>query len=236
MNLYKFSFGICCFLLLLAAAPASAQINTADVVFIPTNIAVPAYCKPMGKVSVTDGGLKLNCGYEKVLQDARIKTVQAGGNVMKVTKLKSPSALGSSCYQIWGEAYYTDSLDAVRLLAEGRDTVSNKLISDTASYALLYIYRPRGGTGFLLNYVVHLDDAEVCSAGSNSKCIVKVDKEGMAKLWATIETRCELPLDIQFGKVYFIKCEIGMGVWAGRPQLSIIKPNKGYAEFLKIRD
>lgn len=211
---------------------ATAQ-NTQDVLVIEEEAEAPANTKFLGKIKVGDGGFKINCGYERVMDEAKEKVIKKGGNILKITKLKEPSVLGSTCYRVWGEAYYTDSLESL-MGAIMQDKVTPMLISDTAKYALLYIYRPHSSVGGLLNYWLHVNDEEVCRVRNYSSCVVKIEKEGPVKLWGTIETRAEKELDIRFGQVYFIRCEIGMGVWVGRPVITIQHPNKGYYEYSLI--
>jgi len=193
---------------------------------------VPPNCRLIDKVSVRDMGFKLNCGREKVLLEAKVKVVNKGGNILKITRWKKPSALGSTCYQVWGEAYFADDVAAVKQAIDSiPDTVTHNLINENADYAILYIYRPRAYVGSLLRYVVHLDDEDILTVANGTFDTVRIYKEGPASIWATIETRSEQTLDIRFGKAYFIRCEVGTGVWAGRPNIFFVSPNRGYKEY-----
>lgn len=66
----------------------------------------------IGSFKIRDGGLTLNCSYETVLNLAKEKARSVGGNVVKITEHKLPSALWSSCHQIDFIVYKLDDISA----------------------------------------------------------------------------------------------------------------------------
>jgi hypothetical protein len=101
--------------------------------------------------------------------------------------------------------------------------------------ALLHIYRPKTMVGMAISYTLHLDDEALCRVRNNSRTTVEVTGEGWRTLWARTETREELPIDIELGKEYYIRCTVGIGVVAGRPRIEIVDKRTGRSEFGKIK-
>jgi hypothetical protein len=115
----------------------------------------------------------------------------------------------------------------------GDVAISEYQLSDDC--ALLHFYRPATKIGVAVSFGVHLDDDVVFLAKYNSKTTVRVTKEGLKTLWATTESRAELPVDIKLGNEYFIRCNLGVGVFVGRPRLALVDNNDGRKQFIKIK-
>jgi hypothetical protein len=196
---------------------------------------VPKGAVPVGKIAVIDPGLKFNCGLQKTVDEARVRARARGANVIKITKLKSPDGW-SSCYRLWADVYTLENiqpwLDKRVALA---DSITSLLIDDTAQYALLMLYRPADNIGTAIHYQVNLGDSAIGRMHYNSKLAVRVYKEGPVHLWGQTEARRGIDLDIQFGKVYFVHCSLGMGVWVGQPSFSLVTMLKGYLEYREAR-
>ena len=119
--------------------------------------------------------------------------------------------------------------------AQASDSINRTLISDTAKYALLYIYRPNVYQGAIIGYKIHLGkDSIICRAKNNSKYIVKLYEEGPTDIWGATESRSTVSPDIKFGHTYFIRCAIKMGAFVGEPSLTLMDTYKGLSEFNDI--
>ncbi|WP_143059187.1 hypothetical protein [Chitinophaga arvensicola] len=235
MKLYSRSVMV--LLLVLAIyIPAHAFSDTTRVLFLSKEDVLPDGLRKIGNVKVTDGGFKMNCGYEQTMQQATDKAIQAGGNIVKIKELKHPDMF-STCYRLTGEIYYYP--DILGLIAEKFrivDSIINTVLPDTASYALLYIYRPDTDLGAGISYNVLLDDSVVCRVKNSTSFLIKVYKTGTAKISAKTETRKEVTLDIRPGKAYFIKCTIAPGGFVGRPELNVIEASPGLYEFNAVKE
>jgi hypothetical protein len=100
--------------------------------------------------------------------------------------------------------------------------------------ALLHIYRVGRMAGAAIGYDVRLGDEVVYRARNNSKITIPITGAGAAALWAKTESRADLPLDIEPGREYWIRCGMRMGAFVGRPDLEIVDDATGRAEFDKI--
>ncbi|MCW3465955.1 DUF2846 domain-containing protein [Chitinophaga nivalis] len=210
--------------------------DTANIFFINRNGWLPAGARKIKDLKITDGGFKINCDYESIIEEAREKAIKAGGNIIVIKELKFPDMF-STCYRLFGEIYYY--LDTVAMFAEknkAHDSVMRTLLPDTAAYALLYVYRSRSSLGAAIPYNVMLDDSVICRIKRNSAHVIKVTKTGHVKISARTEALEEIFMKILPGKAYFLQCDIGMGVFIGRPLISLIDPYAGLQDFNKTKD
>jgi len=65
---------------------------------------VPAKAVKIGEVSVTDAGMTTKCSYEYVIEHAKAKARESGGDIVLIVKHETPD-LWSSCHRIWGHVY-----------------------------------------------------------------------------------------------------------------------------------
>lgn len=115
------------------------------------------------------------------------------------------------------------------------ETENVKASESDADYAVLYVYR-QSKTGTAVKYDLHLGDTVICKVKNNWKETVKITQEGQNTLWAKTESTVELPIDIEFGKEYYVRCSIKMGAFVGRPKLELVDNEKGEAEYEAIQE
>ncbi|MDR1091003.1 MAG: DUF2846 domain-containing protein [Prevotella sp.] len=104
----------------------------------------------------------------------------------------------------------------------------------TEDCALLHIYRKSSLAGAAISYDLYLDNDKIFRATNKSKTTIKITKEGMNTLSAKTETKTEIPINIQFGNEYYIRCGMKMGALVGRPKIEVMDSHTGKAEFEKI--
>lgn len=215
--------------------PFCAMAQEADVAVIEKAEPAPQGAKMLGKIKIGDGVFKTDCSYETVVGEAKEKARKAGANIVKITEVKEPDGW-SSCYRIKADIYYAADISGYIALQQHKDdSVSGSLLPDTASYALVYIYRPRSGVGALVSYIMHQDDSAIGRVRNNTGFIVRVPNTGKVKLWARTESRAEVSVNVVRGHVYFLRCSIKMGVLVGEPKLELVSPPTGVREFKNVR-
>ncbi|WP_109697698.1 DUF2846 domain-containing protein [Chitinophaga deserti] len=227
---YSYTLFFLCLLVPFVAAAQELPANS-SVVILLTDGQVPANAKSKGTLRIKDGGFKTNCGYSQTFDEARRKAQAAGANIIKITQIKPPDGW-SSCYRMNMDLYHLEEL--APLIAEqqaAEDSAMRTLLPDTASYALLCVYRPKSGSGALVQYNVHVNDSMVCRVKNGGSYLVKIYHPDQARVWARTEKREEVVLNFQAGKAYFLRCSVGMGAFVGRPVFDVIDAAMGIREF-----
>jgi hypothetical protein len=121
-----------------------------------------------------------------------------------------------------------------RATSASYDELQSSEYALTGDCALLHIYRPSAMAGAIIKYDLKLGEETIFRVANKSKTTVRVTREGVNTLSARTEATTELPIDIQFGNEYYIRCGMRMGVAVGRPKIEIVDSRTGKAEFGKI--
>ena len=194
-----------------------------DVVVIGLTEGIPNDSEELGQVKIGDSGFTTNCDYEVVVGKAKDEARKAGGNAIKITEHKPPTVFGSSCHRITA---------TILKLQNPEDYVANipeeELLD--VDYAIINVYR-YSGAGALVNYDLHLGDSVICRVKNNFKTTVHTKIDGMNTLWAKTEAKAEVPVDLEYGRVYYVRCGIGMGIFVGQPTIELVDSKTGKAEF-----
>ena len=192
---------------------------------------LPEQYEVLGRIKLEDTGLfSVDCSYEEALEAVELEARKVGANAVKILKHEPPNAWGNRAHRIAAMLIRVDQ-ENIHLIDEVKD---QKEIPE-ADYALLYLYRPNVYQGWMISYDIKLDGNLLFRAFNNSKKIIKIKKEGLQTLSAITESEVEFPLDIRFGKIYYIKSSVDMGVFVGRPMLEQVSAGTGKKEFQSIR-
>ena len=70
-----------------------------DVVVIGLDKAEPNDSEYLGEVKIGDSGFSINCGYDVVIDQAKLEARKVGGNAIKIIKHNRPDII-SSCHRI----------------------------------------------------------------------------------------------------------------------------------------
>lgn len=191
--------------------------------------------RAIGSVKVGDSGFTTDCGYNTVIDQAKATARKAGGNAIKLTKVKEPSALGSTCYRIEADIYVLNDLDAFEQKSKAeQDLITKSKFPPNPDYALLYVYRRSSMNGALLNYTIHWDGVPLFKIYNGTKKMIKITKEGVHKVRASLETEEVKEIDVKFGEEYFLECSVNTGVFIGRPELNFVDKAVGREQYNKI--
>lgn len=185
---------------------------------------IPAGAVVLGSVKVGDTGFSTDCGWERVLAEARLAARNAGGNVLKLT-VHEPPGFASSCHRITASILRVD-----RTTLSGPGLSNEAAIDTTWDHAMLYVYRP-GGLGALVSYNLHLGDSLICRVTNKSTFAIKIEREMRTTLWARTEARSEVAFDARFGHSYYLRCTVAMGAMVGHPFLELVDPSIGRLEY-----
>ncbi|MDR0575152.1 MAG: DUF2846 domain-containing protein, partial [Tannerella sp.] len=136
------------------------------------------------------------------------------GSALKITKHSLPD-IWSSCHRITADVLKIEDIENYLAGTETTE-IDSALIG--ADYAIINVYR-MSGQGALINYDLHLGDSTICRVTNNFCKSIKINKDGLNSLWAKTETKSEVPINIESGNVYYIRCSVSMGAFAGRPKV-----------------
>ncbi len=189
---------------------------------------VPTNSEELGVVKIGDTGFSTKCGWNVVIDKAKIEARKIGGNAIKITEHIPPSAFGSSCHRITAKILKVENFDNIPKSV----IVDSSLIN--AEYALFHFYR-HSGVGALVSYDLHLGDTVICRVSNKWKKTIKIRKDGLNTLWARTETKEELPINIKFGNEYYIRCSVTMGAFVGHPKLELVDNQTGKAEYQSVK-
>jgi len=198
-----------------------------DVIVFNLSEPVPPNAEKLGTIKTGDSGFSTNCNYATVVDMAKTEARKVGGNAIKITQHKRPDFL-SSCHRINADVLRVDSTGNYVATPEPVDSAMLE-----AGYAIINVYRP-SGAGFLVGYNLYLGDSIICRVRDNFCRSIKIYKDGYNILWAKTEAKAEVPIKVEFGKTYYIRCGIDMGAFVGRPNLEIVDFSTGKAEFTAI--
>ena len=193
-----------------------------DVLLIKLEESAPKGAIEIGWVKIFDSGFSKNCKWDVVVAKAKQEAIKAGGNAIKITSHFPPRSLGSSCDQIIASILKIENIEEFK---NGKLT-TNEIIDSTWNYAKLYVTRP-GGAGILVGYDLYLGDSVICRVKHNTAQEIKINKKGYNSLWAKTEAKEEIPINIEFGKEYFLNCGMVEGIVIARPFLQLIDANQG---------
>ena len=190
----------------------------------------PPNAEKLGTIKVGDSGFSTNCDYAVAIDKAKTESRKVGGNALKITEHKMPD-VWSSCHRITAEVLKVDGIENYMAVTETTD-IDSALID--ADYAIINVYRA-SGQGALVSYDLHLGDSIICRVTSNFCESIKIHKDGLNSLWARTETKSEIPINVEFGKMYYVRCGVKMGAFVGRPSLEMVDKKTGKIEFNAIQ-
>ena len=75
-----------------------------------------------------------------------------------------------------------------------------------------------------------MNDTLIHKLKANTILGVKVYKEGKTFIAIDDDGKTEIPVKVNFGKEYFFKCEIKLGLMFGKPTIEAVSPAEGKAD------
>lgn len=200
----------------------------AEVVLLEEDDVVPDNAEVLGRISIGDSGFTTvkNGTYEAVTELAKQKARDAGGNVLKIVKHKSPD-FWNTTYRMEADIIHVDDLSSLQ-----KDCVVE--LPAHPDYAVIHFWR-NGGVGALVTYDVYVGDTKVYRSSPGTKAEVKVYDEGNMEIRAKTESKTTIILDLKKGGDYYVRTGVVMGVMVGRPSLDVVDAAKGIREYESVQ-
>ncbi len=195
----------------------------------------PINSELVGHLKVGDSGFSNDCGYEKVIQEAKITARKSGANFILITEIKKPN-LASTCYRIKANMYRNLNEDILTNISAENVLKNKSRLPSNVDYAVVHFYRPRNFTGAALGYKIRLDDETIIGKIRNGSYFkYEIKNFGEHKFWGKTESSDSVIIDVKKGEEYFIRCGIKMGVAVGRPEMYLIENHVGIKEIEEMK-
>lgn len=196
-----------CLLFVCLATTVFAQryIPNDSIIVLYSNQELPVGAVKLGSIKNKPNDFGAKCDYNSAIDEARNSTRDMGGNVLRFKKLSVSDGVG--CYKFKADVFKADIREQLKEIAHKNDSITHSLLSDTAKYALLYVYRTEGASG---GFNLTTDDGKLLwkSLHSTSKKIIKLDKQGPIRFYVKATDEDEQLIYIRPGHVYFMRCGI----------------------------
>jgi len=112
---------------------------------------------------------------------------------------------------------------------------------DSIPYCTIYVYRPQRFEGSLLGYDLNFSNQLIkegiliAKIRNNTKTTVKLQQDGICEFWANIGVTRSIKVKLEYGKSYYLKCELETGITLGRPVLTLMSEEQGKSEFEQVK-
>lgn len=220
---------------LLEGTPLTALAPDAQVLVLGVNDVSPAGCPSLGTLRVGDNGLTVNCGFDRMLEEAKGRARKAGANVLKLTYIIEPD-MSSTCYRLTAELLVAPDLKVLEAsLQRQRQEADKSRLPAGTPYALLYVYRPSAFGAEAVSYDLHLNDSVVYRARYDTRTVIRLSKPGPVILW-TKATSPRLTLEVEPGKEYFVRCGVATGGFSPQPVIGFVSTRQGRLEYEQVRE
>lgn len=206
------------------------------ILVIDQNEKVPEKSEFIGELKIGDSGFSTDCGYTKVIDEAKETARKSGANLIHLTALKKPD-FGSTCYRIKAKLYRNLNPDVITQIAENKKSENKSRLPSNADYAIVYFYRPKNFTGALIGYNVRMDDENIIGRVRNGKKFkYKITNFGRHEFWAKTESKTTVVIDVKKGQEYFVRCGINLGFAVGKPEMYLVENEIGVSEYGSIKE
>lgn len=225
---------LCSFAILCGCSPkVTSHLSTArppldasaDVIVLGLNTLEPVGAVNLGSVTIGDTGFTTpeNGTYDKVITLAKEQARNAGGNAIRIRR-HQPADARCTTHRIQADILWIDDPEALdpASLAKPKE--------EHPDCAIIYFYR-FSGYGLLVQYDVNIGDTVVFRAKPNAAAEVRIYEPRQYEIWAHTEAKASRMINIKLGEDYYVRCDVGMGAFVGRPQLEIVPEDTGRPEY-----
>lgn len=98
---------------------------------------------------------------------------------------------------------------------------------------LVVFYRLKSFKGGAIRFNVQHAEGVVGTLGSGT-FLYKYFEPGQHQFWSQVISQDSISLTIEAGKIYYVKGETQMGVYAGRPKFTLVSDSQGKADLNKL--
>ena len=210
--------------------------SESEILIINHDDEIPDSSKFIGDLKIGDSGFSTDCGYSKVMDEAKNTARKSGANLIYLTEVKKPN-FGSTCYRIKAKLYRNLDSEVLNKISENRKIENKSRLPSDADYAVVYFYRPKNFAGSLIGYKVRMNEDSIIGRVRNGeKFKYKITNFGKHEFWAKTESKTSVIIYIEKGQEYFVRCGINMGIAVGKPEMYLIDNGTGISEYESIEN
>jgi len=104
----------------------------------------------------------------------------------------------------------------------------------TETEGIVYFYREKEWAGSGVRYAVHEGDTKLGALKSGTYSF-HLTEPGEKRFWAETESEDSAEFSVEANEAYYIKCEVGMGLFVGRPKLTVVSDVEGEPAVKKLK-
>jgi hypothetical protein len=196
---------------------------------------IPGNTIELGKGKIGDSGFSTNCGYDIVIEKAKIEARKSGGNLIKITEHKKPGFV-STCHRIKFVVLRQEAKEEVNPEEVDADfNVNNKIVIVSGQgNSRIYIYRLHGDYN-KIEFNLYLEDDLICQVIDDFKTEIYTEKSGHNNFWARLEDIVQTSVFIEPDKDYYLKCEVVYGGYFPKIELKLMNREIGKKEYETIK-
>lgn len=207
-----------------------------EILIIKQDEKVPENSIFIGDLKIGDSGFSTDCGYTKVMEDAKTNAKSSGANLIHLTEVKKPN-FGSTCYKIKAKLYRNLNQESLASLSEKRAFENQSRLPADADYAIIYFYRPKSSVGALIGFKIRMDESDIIGRVRNGeKFSYQIKDFGSHEFWGLTESKSSVIIDVKKGEEYFVRCGLTMGIAVGKPEIYVVDNALGISEYEAVID
>jgi hypothetical protein len=208
--------------------------KSVEVFIMDSEEELPSGSEYVGDLKIGDTSFSGNCEYSQVIEEAKRFSRISGSNLVVLTKVKRPG-IASTCYRIKAKMYRNIDSQIVARLSNEIKLNNQSRLPENADYAVVYFYRPKNLAGSALGYKIRHNEDEVIGKVRNGEMFeFRTQVFGNHTFWAKTEKTSSLELDIEPGKEYFVRCNLKLGAFVGRPNIVEVENHIGKKEMASL--
>jgi hypothetical protein len=122
----------------------------------------------------------------------------------------------------------------------GISRTESGISSDTATFAMLYIYRPADELPYHYKLEIAvtnslIKDVLMGSLKNKSKFAVSLYQEGKTEIYVRPKSGKAVAIDVKFGETYYVKCGVVPSFWGPDMKIELIPPKQGEPEYKQVK-
>lgn len=174
----------------------------------------PDSIEKIGEIKIDNEVINGENPQEAIMQRLIQATRRAGGNVVKLTHLKS-------YHRFWKQRCDVKAHIGYHYKVASCLSHHGDIIDCEEDYATLYGFRYKEDH-FLTNYDFHIGDSMDCRVKYNTKTSVRIKTGGRKYVWISGVANIEGPIDVELGQNYDLNRNTEMGIFSPSPTISLV--------------